>query len=167
MEDSVDRFLGQCVAASPGLDVSPANVVARLTRAARRLELGMKEHFAREDLETWEFDTLATLLRSNAEHTMCMKDLASASLLSSGALTNRMDRLVARGLVERGPAPGNRRMVLVTLTEEGARLTRSLLDGHIANKRRMLAGLTDDEQDQLAGLLRKLLISMGDVPDPE
>nr|BFE86272.1 MarR family transcriptional regulator [Planobispora longispora] len=144
-----------------GLDVSAMGVVGRVSRASRLLERGVKAHFEEHGLEAWEFDVLATLLR--ADRTLCMSDLAGAAMVSSGALTNRIDRLVAKGLVTRATSEDNRRLVLVTLTAEGRRLAGDLLDGHVANEERLLSGLTPAERAELAALLRKLLCSLGDT----
>ncbi|WP_319714109.1 MarR family winged helix-turn-helix transcriptional regulator [Nonomuraea angiospora] len=108
------------------MDVSPMGVIGRVSRALRLLERGVKEFFAEHGLEAWEFDMLATLLRNEAD-TMCMKDLSAAAMVSPGALTNRMDHLVERGLVDRWPAPDNRRMTLVALTDEGRRVANDIL----------------------------------------
>ncbi|MBG0827811.1 MarR family transcriptional regulator [Planomonospora sp. ID67723] len=161
MSDAVDRILGQWASVRPGLDVSAMAVVGRVSRASRLLERGVKAYFEEHGLEAWEFDVLATLLR--ADRTLCMSDLAGAAMVSSAALTNRIDRLVAKGLVTRATAEDNRRLVLVTLTDEGRRLATGLLDGHVANEQRLLDGLTPAERDQLAALLRKLLSSLGDT----
>lgn len=163
MEDAVDTIAKQWADTRPDLDVSPMGVIGRLSRASRLLERGVKDFFAERGLEAWEFDMLATLLRSNAEHTMCMKDLAASALVSPGAATNRMDRLVERGLVTRWPMPSNRRMVVVALTEEGERLANELIEEHLANERRLLADLAPDEQRTMTALLRKLLVSLGDT----
>ncbi|MFI6596512.1 MarR family winged helix-turn-helix transcriptional regulator [Nonomuraea sp. NPDC050536] len=163
MDDAVDAITAQWARARPDLDVSPMGVIGRLSRASRLVEREVKDFFQARGLEAWEFDMLATLLRANAEHTMCMKDLAGSALVSPGALTNRMDRLVDRGLVRRWPAPDNRRMVLVALTEEGERLANELLEGHMANELRILSAFTPDDQEALAALLRRLLVSLGDT----
>ncbi|SEM09658.1 MarR family winged helix-turn-helix transcriptional regulator [Nonomuraea pusilla] len=162
MDDAVDVILGQWARARPDANVSAMGVVGRVSRASRLLERGVKEFFAEHGLEAWEFDMLATLLRSE-NATMCMKDLSASAMVSPGALTNRMDHLVERGLVERHPAPHNRRMTMVVLTDEGRALAGDLLDLHLANEERLLEGLTQDERDALAGLLRKLLVSLGDT----
>ncbi|GAA4840275.1 hypothetical protein GCM10023235_14710 [Kitasatospora terrestris] len=83
-------------------------------------------------------------------------------MVSSAALTNRIDRLVEKGLVDRALDPDHRRRMLISLTEQGLRLVNEAADHHLANERTQLAGLTDDEQQQLATLLRRLLVSLGD-----
>ncbi|GGO06592.1 MarR family transcriptional regulator [Microbispora rosea subsp. aerata] len=161
--DTVDQILSQWARARPDVDCSPMGVAGRISRASRLLEKGIKEYFSGHDLEPWEFDVLATLFRSNPEHRLCMSDLAAAAMVSSAALTNRVDRLVARGLVHRETWPANRRMVLITLTDEGRAVVDSLLESHVANEERLLSGLTAEDREQLAALLRKLLTSLGDV----
>ncbi|MGW5261388.1 MarR family winged helix-turn-helix transcriptional regulator [Microbispora sp. NPDC004025] len=161
--DAVDQILSQWAQVRPDVDCSAMGVAGRISRASRLLEKGIKEYFSEHDLEPWEFDVLATLFRSNPDHLLCMSDLATAAMVSSAALTNRVDRLVAKGLVRREVSPSNRRMVLITLTDEGRAVVDALLAGHVANEGRMLAGLTDEDRAQLSGLLCKLLASLGDV----
>ncbi len=161
--DAVDQILGQWARVRPDVDCSAMGVAGRISRASRLLEKGIKEYFSGHDLEPWEFDVLATLFRSNPDHRLCMSDLATAAMVSSAALTNRVDRLVVKGLVHREVSPSNRRMVLITLTGEGRAVVDALLAGHVANEERLLAGLTDEDRERLSGLLCKLLTSLGDV----
>jgi DNA-binding MarR family transcriptional regulator len=162
MDDAVDVILGQWARTRPDVDVAPMGVVGRVSRASRLLERGVKDFLAGHGLEAWEFDMLATLLRSGGD-AMCMKDLSAAAMVSPGALTNRMDHLVQRGLVDRWPAPDNRRMTLVALTDEGRRVADDLLERHAANEARLLSGLSAEDRDTLAAILRKLLVSLGDT----
>ncbi|WP_169985224.1 MarR family winged helix-turn-helix transcriptional regulator [Microbispora sp. H10836] len=161
--DAVDQILSQWARVRPDVDCTAMGVAGRISRASRLLEKGIKEYFSEHDLEPWEFDVLATLFRSNPDHRLCMSDLATAAMVSSAALTNRVDRLVAKELVRREVSPSNRRMVLITLTDEGRAVVDALLAGHVANEERLLAGLTDEDRAQLSGLLCKLLASLGDV----
>ncbi|MEU4509884.1 MarR family transcriptional regulator [Nonomuraea wenchangensis] len=161
--DAVDEIIGQWARARPGVDVSPTGVIGRVTRASRLLDRAAKEFLAEHGLEAWEFDVLATLRRAE-DVRMCMKDLSAAAMVSPGALTNRIDHLLDRGLVDRWPAPGNRRMTFVGLTEEGRRVADDVLERHAANEARLLSGLSAGDQDALAALLRKLLLSLGDTP---
>ncbi|NUW35512.1 MarR family transcriptional regulator [Nonomuraea sp. SMC257] len=137
-------------------------VIGRLSRASRLLERAIKEEFARHGLESWEFDVLATLLRSGPPHRLCAGDLSAAVMVSSAALTNRVDRLVSKGLVDRGVDPDHRRRVLISLTDQGLRLVNEVVEHHLANEHRLLEDLPAAERDQLAALLRLLLISLGD-----
>jgi DNA-binding MarR family transcriptional regulator len=106
-----------------------------------------------------EFEVLSALVRSGPPHQMKPTDLGYAIVLSSGAMTNRIDRLEQAGLVTRLPDPGDRRGTLVALTEKGRRTADEALVAVLANEERLLGALTADERDELAGLLRKLLVS--------
>lgn len=164
MADSVDRVLDQWQAERPDLDASPMGVVGRIQRASRLLERGLTEHFAARGLQLWEFDILATLLRSGAPYRLTAGDLATTSMISSGAITNRIDRLVARSLVTRETDPANRRSVLISLTEQGRDLVGKAMSEHVANEARLIGSLSPSEQEHLARLLRKVLTALGDVP---
>ena len=157
MRDAVDRLLAQWHEERPDVDVSPIGVVGRLSRAARTLERGLQTEFARHGLQPWEFDILATLRRSGAPYELTAGALARSSMVTSGAITNRIDRLVARGLVTREVDPDNRRTVRIGLTAEGRRLVDEVLPHHVANEAALLEPLSPEERERLAGLLRKLL----------
>ncbi|RJL23576.1 MarR family winged helix-turn-helix transcriptional regulator [Bailinhaonella thermotolerans] len=163
MKDAVDLITEQWKNVRPDLDPSPMGVVGRVSRASRLLERGVKEYFNSRGVEPWEFDVMATLLRSGPSHTLCAKDLLGSAMVSSAALTHRVDRLVERGLVKRWTCPDNRRQVQITLTEEGAALTHDLIRGHLGREDELISALTPEERDLLAGLLRKLLHSLGDT----
>lgn len=162
--DSVDRVLEQWAAERPGLDASPMGVVGRVQRASRLLDRGIRDRLAAHGLHLWEFDILATLLRSGPPYRLSAGALVGASMVTSGAITNRIDRLVARGLVDRETDPDNRRSVRITLTDAGRELVDAALTDHVANETDLLSGLTEKEQTQLADLLRKLLVHLGDRP---
>lgn len=164
MGDTLDWVLDQWQAERPELDAAPMGVVGRIQRASRLLERALSEHFAAYDLQLWEFDIIATLLRSGPPHQLTAGALGAASMVTSGAMTNRVDRLVAKQLVSRETDPANRRSVLITLTDRGRRLVGEALAGHVANEARLLDPLSGKEQQQLAALLRKLLLGLGDQP---
>lgn len=162
--DSVDRVLEQWAAERPELDASPMGVVGRVQRASRLLDRRLTGHFAERGLQLWEFDILATLLRSGPPYRLTAGALVGSSMVTSGAVTNRIDRLVARGLVTRETDPENRRSVLITLTGDGRAQAGAALGDHVAHETELLSSLTPREQRQLATLLRKLLIGLGDEP---
>ncbi|OIV38105.1 MarR family transcriptional regulator [Mangrovactinospora gilvigrisea] len=162
--DNVDRVLEQWRAERPALDAAPMGVVGRVQRACRLLEKGLGDYFATQGLQLWEFDILATLLRSGPPYRLTAGALGASAMVTSGAVTNRVDRLVKRGLVDRETDPDNRRSVLIGLTEEGRALVDTALSGHVANERRLLESLDPEQQDALAGLLRTLLVDLGDAP---
>ncbi len=166
MEDSVDRVLYQWHAERPDVQAAPMGIVGRIQRASRLLERGLSEHFAEHDLQLWEFDILATLRRSGAPYRLTAGALSATSMVTSGAITNRIDRLETRGLVTRETDRGNRRYVAITLTEAGRGIIDRILAHHVANEAHLLASLNAAEQNQLAMLLRTLLIGLGDSPAP-
>ena len=116
--------------------------------------------FAEHGLQPGEFDVLATLRRSGAPYALTPTALYEAAMLSSGGMTNRIDRLETAGLIERQKHPTDRRGVLVALTSQGKELIDKLVLLHVANEQRMLAALTTREQTQLGQLLDKLLQGM-------
>ncbi|WP_312856579.1 MarR family winged helix-turn-helix transcriptional regulator [Phytoactinopolyspora halotolerans] len=162
--DAVDRILEQWRAERPDINPSPMGVIGRISRAAQFLNTELRGPFAAHGMQRWEFDILATLRRSGAPYRLSAGALVEASMVTSGAITNRIDRLAAKGWVSREVDPDNRRSVRITLTDEGKRIVDDTLADHVANENRILAELTPDEQAQLAALLRKLLISLDDRP---
>ncbi|PSL01589.1 DNA-binding MarR family transcriptional regulator [Haloactinopolyspora alba] len=163
MGDSVDMYLGQWRAERPDLDHTPMGVVGRISRAARFLERGMQDNFAAHGLRGYEFDILATLRRAGHPYQLTAGDLVGTSMKTSGAITNRIDRLAAKGLVSRETDPTNRRSVLITLTEHGHQVVDDTVADHLDRERQLLAALRPEEQEQLAGLLRTLLLGLGDT----
>ncbi|WP_433175043.1 MarR family winged helix-turn-helix transcriptional regulator [Actinoallomurus sp. CA-150999] len=163
MSDAVDRILAQWRTERPDVDVWPMGVIGRITRLSRVLDRELKEFFAGHDLEHWEFDVLATLRRSGPPYELTAGALNRAAMVTSGAITNRIDRLSTRGLVERVPDEEDRRSVRVRLTDRGRALVDEVVGLHVANEVRLLGALAPDDRDRLAGLLRALLESLGDT----
>lgn len=165
--DAVDVVLEQWKRQRPDVDAGPMAVVGRLSRAARLLERGLQENFARFDLQSWEFDVLATLRRAGRPYRLPAGRLVESSMVTSGAITNRIDRLAGRGLVTRETDPANRRSVLITLTKAGRALVDEVLVAHVEHEDRLLKALSAKERYQLATLLRTLLVDLGDGRVPE
>ncbi|NUT33058.1 MAG: MarR family transcriptional regulator [Hamadaea sp.] len=161
--DAVDAITAQWALVRPGLDVSPIEVIGRISRLSRLFERALKDYFAQHDLESWEFDVLATLRRSGEACELTVGGLLSQALVTSGAMTNRIDRLEAKGLVERRADPADRRTVRIRLTAKGLETVDTVLEGHMANEERLLAPLASAERRQLVAMLRKLSIAFGDV----
>jgi DNA-binding MarR family transcriptional regulator len=155
--DEVDDLVAQWRAERPDLDVAPLQVLSRLSRLARHLDRARRAAFAAQDLEPWEFDVLSALRRQGAPYQLSPGALLHATLVTSGTMTNRIDRLAAAGLVSRQRDPADRRGVLVTLTSRGRRVADAALDGLLERERELLTGLDPAQQDELAGLLRILL----------
>ena len=113
--------------------------------------------FGTHDLESWEFDVLSALRRAGAPYELTPGQLVRQTLVTSGTMTNRVDRLTARGLVERLPDPRDRRGVLVRLTADGKAAVDGAFEALLAAEADLLADLSDRDRTQLAGLLRSLL----------
>ncbi len=161
--DRVDTYLEQWRAERPDLDPGPMGVIGRLSRASQLVDRELRTFFAGHGLQPGEFDILATLRRAGAPHRLTAGALADSSMVTSGAITNRIDRLVAKGYVTRETDPQNRRSVLITLTGAGRELVGAVVAEHLENERRLLSPLTAAQQDQLATLLRRLLAGLGDA----
>ena len=161
--DSVDALLASWAAARPDLDMSPVAVIARLGRVRAHLDAELEPVFARHGLTAPSFAVLVTLARLDAPEGVSQRRLMDELGLTSGTVSVRMDRLVAAGLVDRRPDPSSRRNTLITLTERGRELFERVVPAHLANERRLLAALSDAERDQLAALLRKLLVEFEGV----
>lgn len=157
MTDEVDRIVESWRRERPDLDVSPLAVLSRVTRLARHLDLARRGAFARHDLELWEFDVLSSLRRAGEPYQLSPGTLVTQTLVTSGTMTNRIDRLAAHGLVERLPAPGDRRGVLVRLTPAGRQRVDAALEDLLRVEHTLLTGLPDGDRETLAGLLRTLV----------
>ncbi|WP_323378954.1 MarR family winged helix-turn-helix transcriptional regulator [Streptomyces smaragdinus] len=162
MSDHVDRVLEQWARERPDLDVSPMGVIGRVSRLARVLDAELRVAFAGFDLDRGSFDVLATLRRNGSPLTPTA--LMRSAMVTSGAITQRLDRLEGRGLIARTPSASDGRGVEVSLTEEGAELIDRAVEAHVANEHRILAGLTPERRAELAGGLRELLETLGDRP---
>ncbi len=142
----------------PDLDVRPMAVFGRLSYAALVVARDkLNPLFAQFGLQNGEFDVLATLRRSGMPFALTPTALYEATMVTSGAMTNRLDRLEKAGLIARAPHPQDRRGVIVQLTEKGRALIDEAVTAHVANEHQVLSALTRDEQDQLAALLEKLI----------
>lgn len=159
-EDHVSSILAQWAAERPDLDVSPMGVFGRISRLSLILEKKLEAVFAQVGLNSWSFDMLATLRRAGAPYRLSPTDLFRSMMVTSGTMTNRIDRLEKKGLVRRIPDPEDRRGILVELTEQGRELIDSTLPLHVANEARLLESLSTAEQHILAELLRKWLASL-------
>lgn len=154
--DEVDRVVAAWRRERPDLDVGPLQVLSRVSRLARHLDLARRQAFAAHSLEGWAFDVLSALRRAGAPYRLTPGQLLQQTLVTSGTMTNRVDRLVALGLVTRVPSATDRRVVLVELSDEGRELVDAALAALLAQERELLAGLSEGEQRTLAALLRRL-----------
>ncbi|MGW4895425.1 MarR family winged helix-turn-helix transcriptional regulator [Kitasatospora sp. NPDC004240] len=164
MADHVDRVVEQWGAERPDLDVSPMEVIGRLKRFTRLVDAELKRNFTAHGLDAASFDVLATLRRSGPPYRLTPTGLMQSAMVTSGAITQRLDRLAARGLVTRSPSAVDGRSQEVALTEDGHALVDQCLPDHLAAERRLLAGLDAAQQDALVGALRVLLESLEEGP---
>ena len=162
--DQVDDIIAQWHEERPDVDVSGMAIIGRLSRLERLIRPRLSAVFARHGLESWEFDVLATLLRNGEPHQLTPGELLKSMMITSGAMTNRIDRLEKRGFVKRVKNPNDGRQVLVTLTSKGLRKADAALIDHAANERAIVAALTPEQCDQLISLLRTLHHAIADEP---
>jgi len=164
--DEVDAVVEAWARERPDLDVTPMRVLSRVTRLARHLDRQRALAFSAHDLEPWEFDVLAALRRAGGANRLSPGQLLRETLVTSGTMTNRVDRLAARGLVQRDLHPEDKRGVLVRLTGAGRVAVDAALADLLAAERKLLAGLPEDDQHRLAQALRQLLVVYAEVEEP-
>ena len=157
MPDEVDELSEAWARERPDLDLAPVEVFSRITRLARHLDLARRAAFTRHRIESWEFDVLAALRRAGAPYELSPGRLLRETLVTSGTMTNRVDRLAARGFVVRSPDPSDRRGVIVRLTPEGRETVDAAFEELLAAEAALLADLADADRQRLAALLRTLL----------
>ena len=157
--DEIDRIVAQWNAVRPDLDVGPTHTLQRITRLGLLQSASFARVFAPYGVSFGEYLVLAALRRAGPPYRMNPTALFNSVILSSGAMTNRLDRLEEMGFVERLPDPADRRGRLVALTDRGLELVDTSVIDHLENEVRLLNALDADEQQQLADLLRKLLLS--------
>lgn len=158
--DHVDEIVAQWQRERPDVDVSGMALIGRVSRLERAIAPLLAEVFARHGLEAWEFDMLATLRRSGAPYQLTAGQLVSSMMITSGAVTNRIDRLESRGLIRRERDPHDGRVVRVTLTEAGLETIDAALPDHATNELDMIGVLKPEERETLIALLSKLTSSL-------
>jgi DNA-binding MarR family transcriptional regulator len=141
----------------PDLDVAPQGVVGRLHRLAAHLTGELVPLYARHGLGEGEFDVLAALRRAGAPYERAPGELAEHTMVTTGAMTKRIDRLAAAGLVERRPAEGDGRRRIVALTPEGVRVIDTAFTEHMANERRLVEQLSAEDRAALEAILTRWL----------
>jgi DNA-binding MarR family transcriptional regulator len=164
-QDSIDRIVNEWRRELPTLDASPITVIGRVTRLAdilrRQVDEALKPYGIGWDL----LDVLGALRRAGSPYRRTPTALYRACMLSSGAMTNRIDRLERAGLVTRMPDPQDRRGVLVGLTAQGHEVVEKAIAAAWTTQHRLMAALTPANREKIAGLLRTLLLALED-PEP-
>lgn len=160
--DHLDRIVAQWRLERPDLDTSALAVLGRLFRAASLADAALAEGLSGHHLPAGSFDILAALRRSGEPFELNPTELLRSTMLSSGGMTKRLDRMADAGLVERRDDPDDRRGVLVRLTARGRAAIDAAVGVHVENERRILRALKPKERRSLDGLLRKVLAGLGD-----
>ncbi|HSP72414.1 MAG TPA: MarR family transcriptional regulator [Gaiellaceae bacterium] len=159
-QDAVDRIIEEWRRERPDLDASPIGVIGRVSRLSRELEQRLEPVYAEHGLEPGWYDVLATLRRIGPSHALRAMEFSDRLMLTSSGTTKRLDRLERAGLIRRRPDAGDRRGTVIELTAKGRRLVDATTADHLRNEARLLGALTKAEQQQLAGLLRKLQLGL-------
>lgn len=163
--DRIDAILAQWKRERPELDTRPMGLIGRIQRAASAMRPLLDATHEASGLQGDTFDVLAALRRAGPPYQLTPTELYREMMLSSGAMTARVDKLEAAGLVTRKPDASDRRGTLVCLTSKGKALIDAATEKHVANEKRLVSSLSVREAQQLNELLRKLLIALGDVPE--
>jgi DNA-binding MarR family transcriptional regulator len=162
--DALDRILDQWTSERPDLDCSPMGIIGRISQLQREVYLAQRATFARHGLDVPSFDVLAALRRAGPPYQLTPTALMRTALVTSGAITQRLDRLEERGLITRERSRDDGRAVVVSLTDAGREALDTALPDHLDTERKLLDGLSDEDREQLSGLLRRFLVSLGRVP---
>jgi len=157
-QDSVDRHIEHWRREIPDLDPLVEGVITRMQMLLRHLKqtrhAALANHYG---LEEYEYATLHFLAGSGPEHRATPSEIAAWQQMSPSGITGRLDALEKRGFIRRLPSPTDRRKVIVELTEEGRQAWRRTFDPQTNEEARVLAALNPDEQDQLNGMLRRMM----------
>ncbi|HSP75309.1 MAG TPA: MarR family transcriptional regulator [Cryobacterium sp.] len=154
--DEVDRIVDAWLRERPDLDFAPLQVLSRVARLSKHLDRARRTAFSRSELDSWEFDVLSALRRAGAPYELSPKALLQQTLVSSGTMTNRIDRLVERGLVTRRTDPNDGRGIFVGMNPAGLTRVDAAITRLVDAEAELLATLSPTEQTGLATLLRKL-----------
>lgn len=155
-QDEVDRIVAAWQRERPDLDPAPLQVFSRLSRLARQLELARRTAFNTHGLESGAFDVLSALRRAGEPYELTPGKLLAETLVTSGTMTNRIDRLARAGYVQRAKDASDGRVVLVRLTSQGKAVVDAAMADLLTWEAELLEGLNDVDQAELAGLLRRL-----------
>ncbi len=161
-QDEVDRVVAAWGTVRPDLELAPLHVLSRVTRLGRHLDLARRGAFARHGLETWEFDVLAALRRAGEPYRLSPGALLTQTLVTSGTMTNRIDRLAERALVRRERSAEDRRGILVCLTDEGLLRVDDAFISLLDVEHELLEGMPEADQAALASLLRTITVRFED-----
>lgn len=157
-QDEVDRIIAAWHAQRPDLDLAPLEIFSRVGRLTRHLEIARRKAFSSSQLEAWEFDVLSALRRAGSPFELTPGRLMEETLVSSGTMTNRIDRLMTKGLVTREADTSDRRVVRVRLSPRGRKVVDAAMAQLLEFERELLGPLSKDSRKDLAASLRELLV---------
>lgn len=158
--DRIDKITKQWQRERPDLDISPMGLIGRLGNITLHLSREMEKVFSQFGLNRSSFDVLATLRRAGDPYTLSPGEMLSTLMVTSGTMTNRIDQLEKAGLVIRKVNPEDGRGFLVSLTPEGLELINQVIESHVENQKRLVSGLSQQEQQTLNQLLKVFLNSL-------
>lgn len=158
--DSVDFIVDAWERERPDIDFAPMKVLSRVWRLSKHLDRTRRAAFVTSELESWEFDVLSALRRAGSPFQLSPKSLLEETLVSSGTMTNRIDRMTQRGLVERRTDPNDGRGILVSMTEDGRRRVDTAITELVTAEGELLASLSKADQERIAALLRRLSLDI-------
>lgn len=159
-EDRVSRIVGQWRRERPDLDPSPLLIIGRIQHLAELLDAALRPTFAAAGLGNGEFDVLAALRREGEPFELTAGQLSERMLVTTGAVTKRVDRLIVRGLVSRSVSEVDARGRVVGLTAAGVSLTDQLMGKHLANEAAILGGMAESDRRALEQLLATLTLTV-------
>ncbi|PDO88254.1 MarR family transcriptional regulator [Kosakonia pseudosacchari] len=159
MQDHIDFVVSQWDSAMPELDVSSMKIFGRMLRVMKHLATMRAQALEPFGFRDGEFDVLATLRRAGAPYCLSPTQLYRSLLVTSGAMTNRLNHLEEQGLIERINDPNDKRSTLVSLTSHGQERIEQALIVHTATQNTILANLSAEQREQLESLLRQLLLT--------
>ena len=158
--DSVDSIITQWREENIDVDLLPMAILGRLAKLGKYIDTDILHCHDRQDLRQGEFDVLATLRRSGEPYSLTPSELYQSMMLTSGAMTSRLDRLETKGFIRREHSKSDRRSVQVMLTAEGKKKVDAVLPAHINTQHDLLKGVNQQDREKLAELLKRWLMQL-------
>ncbi|MEZ8743892.1 MarR family transcriptional regulator [Vibrio sp. SNU_ST1] len=155
--DAIDRVVEQWAKEKPELETEPMAMMGRIMRIAKYMETQVAELHKNYDMKLGEFDVLATLRRSGKPYQLTPSELIGSMMLTSGAMTNRLDKLEAKGLISREHSKEDRRSVSVQLTKDGLILIDQMMTEHVEMQKKLVKSLSASQKKNTNQLLKAWL----------
>ncbi|MDN3678784.1 MarR family transcriptional regulator [Vibrio tapetis subsp. quintayensis] len=152
--DAVDKIIGQWAIEKPELETKPMALIGRLLRLSKHIETKLSEFHKSYDLKMGEFDVLATLRRSGSPYRLTPSALMNTMMLTSGAMTNRLDKLESKGLIIRSHSKEDRRSVSVELSKDGYELIDDMMKNYVQIQQELVSDLSLESSRELDQYLK-------------